>query len=58
MQDNDTALHDAALNGHSDIANVLLEADARVDAINIVSFSIIEHVVITLLDYILHVIMQ
>ena len=57
MQDNDTALHYAAFYGHNEIANVLLKAGARVDAINNVSISIIEHVVITSLDYILHVIM-
>lgn len=57
MQDNDTALHYAAFEGHNDIANVLLKAGARVDAINSVGISFIEHAVITLLDYILHVIM-
>ena len=57
MQDNDTALHYAAFYGHNEIANALLKAGARVDAINNVSISIIEHVVITSLDYILHVIM-
>ena len=48
IQDNDTPLHWAAFYGHNDVADVLIKAGARIDAINNVSI-IIKHAVITIM---------